>query len=191
MCCRYHSHPIFAPTPSQKDNENQSNQQKLHKCSVTGLEPCIGAIVGPYDQTLPSEVSLDILPRQGLIQKYAHMTIKANAMQGSHFGPCQCVVTVTCHLFHLLVGLLLAAALTSEKLTHHKRKHARSSRVMQASRTTYFVVQSRGNALVPFNVRLKASPSPPTLPDAALEEKLRSLIRDGAADPDRIKLSQV
>ena len=62
---------------------------------------------------------------------------------------------------------------------------------MQASRTTYFVVQSRGNALVPFNIRLKASPSPPTLPDAALEEKLRSLIKEGSADPDRIKLTQV
>jgi len=42
--------------PSQKDNENQRNQQALHRCAVSGLEPCIGVIVGPYDQALPSEV---------------------------------------------------------------------------------------------------------------------------------------
>ena len=46
--------------PSQKDNENQRNQQALHRCAKTGLEPCIGAIVGPYDITLPSEVHIQL-----------------------------------------------------------------------------------------------------------------------------------
>lgn len=54
----YHSHPIFEPTPSQKDNENQRNQQALHRCGKTGLEPCLGVIIGPYDKTLPSEASI-------------------------------------------------------------------------------------------------------------------------------------
>lgn len=45
--------------------------------------------------------------------------------------------------------------------------------------------------MVPFNVRLKAVPSTPELPNDKLEEKLRSLIMDGAADPNRISLAQV
>lgn len=55
--CRYHSHPIFAPKPSQKDNENQRNYQALFRCDRTRLEPFIGAIVGPYDMQLPTQVS--------------------------------------------------------------------------------------------------------------------------------------
>lgn len=56
MDCRYHSHPIFAPKPSQKDNENQRNYQALFRCDRTRLEPFIGAIVGPYDMQLPTQV---------------------------------------------------------------------------------------------------------------------------------------
>lgn len=52
---RYHSHPIFAPRPSQKDAENQRNYQALFRCPATGLEPFLGAIVGPYDLQLPSQ----------------------------------------------------------------------------------------------------------------------------------------
>ena len=55
--CRYHSHPVFAPQPSQKDSENQRNYQALFRCGTTGLEPFLGAIVGPYDLHLPSPVS--------------------------------------------------------------------------------------------------------------------------------------
>lgn len=55
-CCRYHSHPIFAPKPSQKDSENQRNYQALFRCEETRLEPFIGAIVGPYDLQLPTQV---------------------------------------------------------------------------------------------------------------------------------------
>ena len=54
---RYHSHPIFAPKPSQKDNENQRNYQALFRCDKTRLEPFVGAIVGPYDLQLPTQVS--------------------------------------------------------------------------------------------------------------------------------------
>lgn len=54
--CRYHSHPIFAPKPSQKDNENQRNYQALFRCDQTRLEPFVGAIVGPYDLQLPNQV---------------------------------------------------------------------------------------------------------------------------------------
>ena len=54
--CRYHSHPIFAPKPSQKDSENQRNYQALFRCEKTRLEPFIGAIVGPYDMQLPTQV---------------------------------------------------------------------------------------------------------------------------------------
>ena len=57
MLCRYHSHPVFEPRPSQKDNENQRNYQALFCCSQTRLEPFLGFIVGPYDLTLPSPVS--------------------------------------------------------------------------------------------------------------------------------------
>ena len=52
--CRYHSHPIFAPKPSQKDAENQRNYQALFRCAGTGLEPFLGAIVGPFDVQLPT-----------------------------------------------------------------------------------------------------------------------------------------
>ena len=51
---RYHSHPIFAPKPSQKDAENQRNYQALFRCADTGLEPFLGAIVGPFDVQLPT-----------------------------------------------------------------------------------------------------------------------------------------
>ena len=53
----YHSHPIFEPRPSVKDNENQRNYQSLCRDENTGLEPWVGAIVGPYDQALPSPMS--------------------------------------------------------------------------------------------------------------------------------------
>ena len=62
---RYHSHPIFAPKPSQKDNENQRNYQALFRCTETQLEPFVGAIVGPYDMQLPTQVCTACL---GLIQ---------------------------------------------------------------------------------------------------------------------------
>ena len=54
----YHSHPIFAPTPSQKDAENQRNYQALFRDSAAGAEPFVGAIVGPYDQALPGPASV-------------------------------------------------------------------------------------------------------------------------------------
>lgn len=53
----YHSHPVFEPRPSAKDNENQRNYQALCRDPATGLEPWIGAIVGPYDQHLPTAAS--------------------------------------------------------------------------------------------------------------------------------------
>ncbi|EFN57719.1 expressed protein [Chlorella variabilis] len=53
----YHSHPVFEPRPSQKDNENQRNYQALCRDAATGLEPWVGAIVGPYDQGLESASS--------------------------------------------------------------------------------------------------------------------------------------
>ena len=55
--CRYHSHPVFEPRPSQKDCENQRNYQALFRCGETGLEPFLGAIIGPYNPQLPSPVS--------------------------------------------------------------------------------------------------------------------------------------
>jgi len=53
----YHSHPVFEPRPSAKDNENQRNYQALCRDATTGLEPWVGAIVGPYDQQLPTAAS--------------------------------------------------------------------------------------------------------------------------------------
>ena len=53
----YHSHPVFEPRPSAKDNENQRNYQALCRDSSTGLEPWVGAIVGPYAQHLPTAAS--------------------------------------------------------------------------------------------------------------------------------------
>lgn len=38
------------------DNENQRNYQALCRDAATGLEPWVGAIVGPYDQGLESAV---------------------------------------------------------------------------------------------------------------------------------------
>jgi protein MYSM1 len=54
----YHSHPIFAPTPSQKDAENQRNYQALFRDAAAAVEPFVGAIVGPYDQALPGPGSV-------------------------------------------------------------------------------------------------------------------------------------
>lgn len=46
--CRYHSHPVFEPRPSQKDMENQRNYQALFRDSNAN-EPFVGLIIGPYD----------------------------------------------------------------------------------------------------------------------------------------------
>ena len=62
MHARYHSHPIFAPKPSQKDAENQRNYQALFRCEASSLEPFLGAIVGPYDVQMLSPVSGIIIP---------------------------------------------------------------------------------------------------------------------------------
>ena len=56
----YHSHPVFEPRPSAKDNENQRNYQALCRDAATGLEPWVGAIVGPYDDRLPTPVRICI-----------------------------------------------------------------------------------------------------------------------------------
>ena len=53
----YHSHPIFAPRPSLKDNENQRNYQALCRDLTTELEPWVGLIVSPYDPDQPSPTS--------------------------------------------------------------------------------------------------------------------------------------
>lgn len=58
IVCRYHSHPVFAPQPSQKDCENQRNYQVLFRCGETGLEPFLGVIIGPYHLQLPTPVRL-------------------------------------------------------------------------------------------------------------------------------------
>lgn len=57
----YHSHPVFEPRPSAKDNENQRNYQALCRDQTTGLEPWVGAIMGPYDDQLPTPVRIIIL----------------------------------------------------------------------------------------------------------------------------------
>ena len=56
ILCRYHSHPVFAPQPSQKDCESQRNYQVLFRCGETGLEPFLGVIIGPYHLQLPTPV---------------------------------------------------------------------------------------------------------------------------------------
>ncbi|KAK9822060.1 hypothetical protein WJX74_004480 [Apatococcus lobatus] len=71
----YHSHPVFEPRPSQKDNENQRNYQALFCCSQTRLEPFLGFIVGPYDLTLPSPASV-----------FTCFTVKAKAGELTPFG---------------------------------------------------------------------------------------------------------
>ncbi|KAL6778773.1 MYSM1 [Auxenochlorella protothecoides x Auxenochlorella symbiontica] len=53
----YHSHPVFEARPSQKDNENQRNYQALCHDPEAGLAPWVGAIVSPYDASLPSTAS--------------------------------------------------------------------------------------------------------------------------------------
>lgn len=57
----YHSHPVFEARPSAKDNENQRNYQALCSDAGSGLEPWVGAIVGPYDDQLPTPVSETLL----------------------------------------------------------------------------------------------------------------------------------
>lgn len=52
----FHSHPVFEPRPSAKDNENQRNYQALCRDGDTGMEPWVGAIVSPYDKQLPTAV---------------------------------------------------------------------------------------------------------------------------------------
>ena len=63
MGSRYHSHPVFAPKPSQKDAENQRNYQALFRCAASALEPFLGVIVGPYDVLLPTPVRTLLLPK--------------------------------------------------------------------------------------------------------------------------------
>ncbi|GFR41141.1 hypothetical protein Agub_g1790, partial [Astrephomene gubernaculifera] len=54
----YHSHPVFEPSPSQKDMDNQRNYQALFRCEQTRLEPFLGFIVGPYDIAMPQPTSV-------------------------------------------------------------------------------------------------------------------------------------
>ena len=53
----YHSHPVFEPTPSGVDIDNQLNYQNLFRDAASGVEPFVGFIVGPYDLRLPTRVS--------------------------------------------------------------------------------------------------------------------------------------
>jgi protein MYSM1 len=66
----YHSHPVFEPTPSGVDVDNQLNYQSLFAASLDSEEaeassnqkrktvsPFVGFIVGPYDLRLPTRVS--------------------------------------------------------------------------------------------------------------------------------------
>ena len=53
---RYHSHPVHAPRPSQRDAESQHKYQALLHCTKTHLEPFVAAIVSPYDPELPNQV---------------------------------------------------------------------------------------------------------------------------------------
>ena len=53
----YHSHPVFKPTPSGVDINNQLNYQRLFRDETVGVEPFVGFIVGPYDMRLPNQVS--------------------------------------------------------------------------------------------------------------------------------------
>ena len=53
----YHSHPVFEPTPSGVDIDNQLNYQNLFRDATSGTEPFVGFIVGPYDLRLPTRVS--------------------------------------------------------------------------------------------------------------------------------------
>lgn len=53
----YHSHPTFEPEPSRRDIENQTNYQTLFRNTSSLNEPFVGAIVGPYDDRLPSTQS--------------------------------------------------------------------------------------------------------------------------------------
>lgn len=55
--CRCSTHlPNHPPFPAA-DNENQRNYQALYRDPSSGLEPWVGAIVGPYHQGLESPVS--------------------------------------------------------------------------------------------------------------------------------------
>eukprot|EP00891_Asterochloris_glomerata_P007827 jgi/Astpho2/7827/fgenesh1_pg.00117_%23_37_t len=54
---RYHSHPVYAPRPSQRDAESQHKYQALLQCTRTHLEPFVAAIVSPYDPELPNQAS--------------------------------------------------------------------------------------------------------------------------------------
>ena len=66
----YHSHPVFEPTPSGVDVDNQLNYQSLFAAALDSEEteassnqkrktvsPFVGFIVGPYDLRLPTRVS--------------------------------------------------------------------------------------------------------------------------------------
>ena len=53
---RYHSHPVNAPRPSQRDAESQHKYQALLQCTKTHLEPFVAVIVSPYDPELPNQV---------------------------------------------------------------------------------------------------------------------------------------
>mmetsp|Transcript_8971 Transcript_8971/g.19194 ORF Transcript_8971/g.19194 Transcript_8971/m.19194 type:complete len:703 (-) Transcript_8971:278-2386(-) len=53
----YHSHPVFEPSPSQKDMDNQRNYQALFRDADTKVEPFVGFIFGPYDTAMIAPLS--------------------------------------------------------------------------------------------------------------------------------------
>lgn len=54
--CRCSTHLPTHPSFPAADNENQRNYQALYRDPTSGLEPWVGAIVGPYHQGLESPV---------------------------------------------------------------------------------------------------------------------------------------
>eukprot|EP00877_Chromochloris_zofingiensis_P009007 jgi/Chrzof1/435/Cz01g15230.t1 len=53
----YHSHPVFEPSPSLKDMENQRNYQALFRDDSSNMEPFVGVILGPYDLAMPQPLT--------------------------------------------------------------------------------------------------------------------------------------
>lgn len=53
----YHSHPVFAPQPSLRDVQNQTNYQYLFHDPLVNMMPFIGVIVSPFDSRTSSASS--------------------------------------------------------------------------------------------------------------------------------------
>ncbi|KAL4859895.1 putative dolichyl-diphosphooligosaccharide--protein glycosyltransferase subunit 3B [Chlorella vulgaris] len=171
----YHSHPVFEPRPSQKDNENQRNYQALCRDAASGLEPWVGAIVGPYDQGLESAVSR--LPHMcGALAPQSAVHCVCPRWQPAPAGKAS---AWWAHGVNCLAWLPALAFNPPPVLLR-----------MQSSKVQLWVVKMLNGELQPFELR-SATTGGGMLPSASTEQALVMALDQLEADVGRVDLSEL